>query len=722
MITGAFIKKVSIFFLLAGYLVSPAMAQTEDLSVFNYWKIYDGAPATSLYKHLYQRAARQLGEREMAIEKLKTKGDWQKRQLLVQKKVTAALGPFPPKTPLNPVVTGRIERDDFTVEKLYFESQPGYYVTGALFIPKNRPGKLPAIVYTCGHTDIAFRGEVYQRVIINLVKKGFAVLTFDPVGQGERMDYQDISRRISGTREHSYAGAQLFLAGVSPASYFAWDGIRAIDYLISRPEVDASRIGITGRSGGGTQATYIAALDDRVRAAALECYITTFDKLLRSRGPQDAEQNLFHGIANGVDLPDFIEMRAPRPTLLIGTTNDIFSIQGFRDAYQEARRTYQALGQPENLQKVEDEAAHASTRKNREAAYAFFQKHLNNPGSEEDQDVDLFSPAELKVITAKEAAKFATRETLFSLNARYFNDLLQKRKELRGEKPLTLKDLRARVITRSGYETPTAEREAIFSGRILRPGYAIEKYLVKGPGEYYIPVLHLKPENGHGKTVLWLDDRGKAQALALGETADRLAAEGYEVLAADLSGIGELATGYFQQGDGIIDGVPLNLWFAGILTNKSLVAVRAEEIGVLADFIRTTTEPDKALAAVATGTLAADLLHAAVIDNPFEKIILSEPLISYQSLIEERLYDPKYMMSSVAGATTDYDLPDLVAALASRNLLLLNPVDATGRKISQEKIDVLYADALLRSASGQPVIRPDQSPEEISPAILKWLE
>ncbi|WP_373512549.1 alpha/beta hydrolase [Persicitalea sp.] len=705
----------------AAWLTIPAHAQQEDLSVFGYWRIYDGDPATSFYKHLYQRAARQLGEREKAIEKLKTKSDWQQRQLLLQKKMTAALGPFPPKTPLNPVVTGRLDRQDFTVEKLYFESQPGYYVNAALFIPKNKPGKLPAIVYTCGHTDIAFRGEVYQRVIINLVKKGFVVLTFDPVGQGERKDYQDVPGKISGTREHSYAGAQLFLSGVSPASYFAWDGIRAVDYLISRPEVDASRIGITGRSGGGTQATYIAALDDRVRVAALECYITTFDKLLKSRGPQDAEQNLFHGIANGLDLPDFIEIRAPKPTLLIGTTNDIFSIQGFRDAYHEARRAYQAFGQPENLQKVEDDAEHASTRKNREATYTFFQKHLDNPGSGEDQEVDFFSAAELDIIPEKDSANFAKRETLFSLNTKYTTGLLQKRKEHQKGKPLTLKGLRESVIAHSGYETPPAEREVIFSGRILRPGDAIEKYLVKGAGEYYLPVLHLKPKNSNGKSVLWLDGRGKAAALAPGETADQLANEGYDIIAADLSGIGELATGYFQLGDGIINGVPLNLWFAGILTDKSLVAVRAEEIGILADFVKTTAESARVLTAVASGTLTADLLHAAVIDNPFKKMILLDPLVSYRSLIEERIYDPKYMMSAVAGALSDYDLPDLVGALSTQNLLLLNPVDPTGKKISQEKIDVIYGDALRRNAAGQPIIRPDVKPQEVSSAILEWL-
>ncbi len=715
-------KKLGFLLLLSGISLSAALAQQDELTVFDYWQYHENEPATSFYKHLYQRAARQLGEREAAVLKLKTKADWQQRQALVKKKIAAAVGPFPARTPLNAVVTGKLEREDFTVEKLYFESRPGYYVTAALFLPKNKPGKLPAVVYACGHLVNGFRGEVYQGIAINLVKKGFAVLAFDPIGQGERHDYADVPGKSSATKEHSYPGAQSFVAGVSPASYFAWDGIRAIDYLMSRPEVDADRIGMTGRSGGGTQVTYVMALDERVLAAAPECFITTYDKLYRSRGPQDAEQNLYHGIAKGLDLADFIELRAPKPTLLIGTTRDIFSIQGFRDTYEEAKRAYAAFGQADKLQKVEDDTTHASTRKNREAAYAFFQKFLDNPGTPEDLPVAVFSEAELTVVPEQAAAEFAERETLFSLNEKYTRDLVQARTERRKQVPLTPENLRRQVIAHSGYTPPSAEREVVFSGRLQRSDYAIEKYLVQGAGNYYLPVLWLKPAKPEGKAVLLLDERGKAATLAPGETADRLAKEGYEVIAADLSGVGELATGYFERGDAVIDGVPLNLWFAGIQTDKSLVAVRAEEIQILTRFVRQTTGSTLPLAAMASGTLTADLLHAAVIANPFEQIILHEPLVSYQSLTEERLYRSKYLMSAVAGALADYDLPDLVATLATKNLLLFNPVDATGKEIGQQSAETIYQDALREKAGTKAFIRSDLNPDEVLSATLKWFE
>ena len=181
-------------------------------------------------------------------------------------------------------------------------------------------------------------------MILNLVEKGFIVLAYDPIGQGERLQYPDLvtgkSTIGSATQEHSYAGVQTLLTGSSLSDYFIWDGIRAVDYLCSRKEVDSGRIGITGRSGGGAQAAMIAACDDRILAAALENYVTNFKRLFQAIGPQDAEQNPWFGIAKGIDHADFIHARAPKPTLIISTTNDYFSIQGARETFNEVKKNH----------------------------------------------------------------------------------------------------------------------------------------------------------------------------------------------------------------------------------------------------------------------------------------------------------------------------------------------------------------------------------------------
>ena len=702
------------------YLFAETLFAQEDLSVFNYWNYYENVPSVSLYKHLVSQASKQLDTRSKAIAKLKTKAEWQSRQADVRIKLTHAMGPFPEKTPLNPVVTGTLQRDDFRVEKLYFESRPGYFVTAAIFIPTKRAEKSPAILYCSGHSPNGFRSDVYQRIILNYVKKGFIVLAFDPIGQGERLQYQGGPVMMKGEDEHSYPGAQSFISGLSPANYFTWDGVRAVDYLVSRKEVDASRIGIAGRSGGGTQATYIAAMDERILAAAPECYITTFDKLLKSKGPQDAEQNLMHGIANGIDMADFLEVRAPKPTLIVSTTRDMFSIQGTRDVYQEVQKAYGVFGKKNHLHVTEDDAGHASTLKNREASYAFFQKYLSNPGSSEEVNVSILSDKDLYVTPEGQIQSLLKGETMFSLNLKFTKGAIERREKLRKSTLGYRKELLAAVISKTGYERQNGHVESIFSGRLQRSRYSIEKYLVKGSGDYYLPVLWFKPKKSVGKTVLLLHEQGKAVAARPAELADQLADQGIEVILPDLSGIGELGSGYIKGGDSEIDGVPLNLWFTGIQTYKSLVAVRAEEIGILTTFIKNNSSPSTKIAAVAAGTLTSDLLHAAVIQNAFDKLVLVNPLLSWQSIADEKYYKTKFVMSSVAGALATYDLPDL-ASMSGKKLLALNPVNGAGVELEQVKARSVYSKPLVDNGNDNPVVKCALSNENILSALMEWI-
>jgi cephalosporin-C deacetylase-like acetyl esterase len=290
----------------------------------------------ALYKIITNEAFTLLEQRKQHIKNLTTKADWTNYQNELKRKFGASLAKFQKKL-LNAKVTGKLQRENFTVEKIIFESHPGFYVTAALFIPKKLPKPAPAVIYCSGHTELGFRSDVYQRVMINLVEKGFVVFAFDPIGQGERLQYIDPQTgksKVGGpTTEHSYAGIQTLLTGTSLSDYFIWDGVRAIDYLETRKEVDVKRIGITGRSGGGTQSALIAAYDERIYASAPECYITSFKRLLQSIGPQDAEQNPYHFIKNGMDHADFLHIRAPKPALILTTTHDFFSQQGARETF-----------------------------------------------------------------------------------------------------------------------------------------------------------------------------------------------------------------------------------------------------------------------------------------------------------------------------------------------------------------------------------------------------
>jgi len=666
----------------------------EDLTVISDWLMFTDASHT-LYHHMTRQAYRLLDARKAGIRTLTTARDWRQRQQQVREVLQRIVGPFPEKTPLHPRVTGIVRKADYRVEKVMYESLPGFYVTAGLFIPNDLQGKGPAIVFCSGHTADGFRSAAYQTMIINLVEKGFIVLAFDPVGQGERLQYYDAGTaqsRVGGpTKEHSYPGAQCFLSGRSLARYMIWDGIRSVDYLLTRPEVDPQRIGITGRSGGGTQSAYIAAFDDRIYAAAPENYLTSFHRLLQSIGPQDAEQNFYHGIAAGIDHADLLEVRAPKPELMITTTRDFFSIQGARETYREASRAFEAFGKPGNLSKVEDDNPHGSTVKNREAMYAFFRKYLDLPGDTTDQEVELLTPQELQVTQTGQLNTSLGSETIFTLNKKESAGQLRNLEDHSGG-PDVMDRLRARVRSLSGYQAPDAESGVVFTGRYQRDGYAVEMYFLPGEGEYVLPFLLFLPGDGkRHPAILYLNPQGKEVEAAPGREIAQLVRQGYAVLAPDLPGIGELGP-KSPAGDSIIGGISLNKWFAGLLIGRSIVGIQAGDVNRLAGYLKHREDIDsEKVLGMALGELTPVLLHARALEPELAGIALVNPLISYRSVVETEYYQTRWIPGTVAGALTAYDLPDLVALSAPAKVLIINPVDAAGDNVSSRRLSREYS-------------------------------
>ncbi|MCS5571480.1 MAG: acetylxylan esterase, partial [Pseudomonadales bacterium] len=194
------------------------------------------------------------------LESLATRAEAEAYVKNVQEKIRACFGPNPERTPLNPRITGVVERDEYRIENVIFDSRPGFPVTANLYIPKNRKLPLPAVVGTCGHSSNGKAAESYQSFSQGLARLGYVCLIYDPIGQGERLQYvnDDLTPQLRpGTREHLHAGNQQFLVGDFLGSWRAWDGIRALDYLLTRKEVDPRHVGVTGNSGGGTMTTWL---------------------------------------------------------------------------------------------------------------------------------------------------------------------------------------------------------------------------------------------------------------------------------------------------------------------------------------------------------------------------------------------------------------------------------------------------------------------------------
>lgn len=647
----------------------------EDLQVIKpQWVQFSGGE-NALYKHLSHEAFELLDKRDEAISNISSLEGWKERQAFVKEKLFEIVGPFPEKTPLNAQITRTVEKNGYRIEHVVFESQPGFHVASSLFIPANIDNKAPAIIYCSGHHILAYRNATYQHVILNLVKKGFIVFAIDPVGQGERLEYfdeNDNSPTIGGpTKQHSYPGAQAFIAGSSMAKYMIWDGIRAVDYLLSRDEVDPGRIGITGRSGGGTQSSYIAAFDDRIYASAPENYITTFRRLLYTHGPQDAEQNFYKGIKSGLDLPDLLLVRAPKPNMMITTTNDIFNIEGAREAAAEINRIYSAYVKDDNFLMVEDDAGHASTIKNREAMYAFFQKHLDLPGASKDEIADSLSAKELQVTP--------TGQVLSSYNGLRTLDLNQQLLEKGKVKAVTGNELVEKAAGLSGYKFPEQMAETMMVGRIVREGYMVEKHLMKGEGDYWLPYLLMKPDQETQKAMIYLDPEGKSPYGEPGGELEALVKSGTMVLMPDLLNTGEMGNSAFK-GDSNFGGHSYNLWFGSILIGRSIVGIQAGDVNRLARVLK-EKEGANQLFGLAKGKMAAVLLHAASFNGDFAGVALDEPMPAYQSIVENEDYESGMIEYTVPGALPTYDLPDLLEYLSQDRKVLIIGNDSGSKRI-----------------------------------------
>ncbi len=659
----------------------------EDLRVLERWIEWSDGGAM-LMKHLNTEAFRHLDARDRIIADLQSAEDWQQRQRDVQKTLQEIVGPFPERTPLNARVTGVVTKEDYRVEKIVFESMPGYLVTAALFIPNNLTEKRPAILNVIGHSTTSFRRDIYQVVILNLVKKGFIVLAMDPYGQGERIDYFDAEKgrsKVGGsTGIHSYIGNQMFLTGVSPGRYFVWDGIRAIDYLLTREEVDPERIGLTGLSGGGTQTSYISIFDDRVKAAAPSCYITGFRRLLESIGPQDAEQNFYHAVARRLTHADFLEVRAPRPTLIVATTRDFFSIQGARETYTEVKKAYVALGHEDHILLSEDDYEHGFTAKNREATYAFFQRFLDLPGDPTDQAVETLSADKLNVTPTGQLATSFKGRTLFDVHKVTLDRLAAKLDASRRHADSHLRQVRNRAKTLSGFRATERVGEVIYRGRYQRSGYTVERLALPGEGDTVIPLLAFVPEGaGPHPVALWMHPDGKAADAAPGGAIEQCVRWGRLVLAPDVLGVGETRN--------TVVNYPSAAHYGAILIGRSLPGLQAGDILRVVKYARQRDDvnPQDTLA-LARGTLCPALLHAAAFDSDIRAIVLDRPLLSYHLLAAHRHY--RYdMHATVAGALTAYDLPDLMACCAPRRLVVVDPVDHLSNSAAPALIDAQYA-------------------------------
>jgi cephalosporin-C deacetylase-like acetyl esterase len=665
-----------------------------------------------LDRYLTEIAAQFWESRMMQLNSISSPDQVAARQAAVRAKILAMLGPFPPRTPLNPRITGSFLRNGYRVENVLFESRPGNYVTANLYIPtESGAGPFPAILGSCGHSNNGKASTVYQRVFAGLAKLGFVVLVYDPPGQGERFLYFDpqLSESVlhpewPTTVEHTMAGIQCLLTGSNAANYFVWDGIRGIDYLLSRPEVDPDRIGATGNSGGGTLTAYIAAVDERVKVAVPSCYITRWDRLWTTIGPQDSEQCLIPFISEGLDFSDFIISFAPKPYLVNTAIRDFFPILGARASVAEGRRIYELLGSPDNLDIFEADDEHGYTRPRREAAYQWLGEHLLGLSGPWDEAPLNPEPDHLLQVTSsgQVSTEFPGSETVGSLNAAFSRTLRTPSSGFEDHDAfIKFKDgLVSEVRTRALYSTPSVPLSIQDYGSSTSDGMHVQLLAFDVEPGITLPVLLARPasqEPASGRPVIYLSDGAKTQDL--GTDIRSLVEAGHIVLAPDLRGQGETARGG-ERNDRFAD------WFSpdyviamkALMVGRSLVGMRTVDIMRSIDLLESITPGSpKGVIAMAKRSASVPLLHAATVDERITELIIEGGLISWQDVVDGTFHR-RQLDNVVNGALQAYDLPELAAALAPRRLVLSSTVDRLGHPVLSSQARTRYG--LAESAYG----------------------
>jgi len=670
---------------------------------------------TQLTQSLDDIAANETTARRATIAAITTRTQAEARQRGVHQKILTLIGGLPEKTPLNAKSLGTTQADGFRIEKILYESQPNFPVTALLYIPEAKTNtsqqKLPAIVVSPGHgltgklTDYTFAST--------FARNGFVVLSYDPIGQGERLQYPDPADPAktllkAATGEHGEAGLQPTLIGDAPARIIAWDSIRAVDYLISRPEVDPNRIGAFGCSGGGTMTALLAALDTRVQAIAVACYLTSFDTLLPTLGPQDAEQSIPNFIASGLDFPDWIEVAAPRPYAIISTAQDMFPFAGALATTTEARRFYalfdpSSAGTPANnpppgiptgptlnpdtsnaipatalLQWITGIGRHGNLGPITGQIVSFFLTHLAHSDAQPilppppTPGANPFAPPAGIAASAFQVTPTGQISTSYPNSETVHTLTFKRNATLPNPKPLTGRQLEQtiREVTHAtikpGDPAPINTESRPLASAPEGDVHVRHRFtLTTAPGiniqaEFYRPadgkhpmLLVLKNSLDPALEPSRVEEVKKFRALADAGTAvlviaPRPSPPGIEETKASI-----LGPFYLTE-------------LRAELVGKTLLGLRVDDVIAAVNFMQgsTTGDPNE-ISAHASGHLGLVLLHAAVLDPRIKHITIDHTLESYKSLLEIPM--PVDAPEDILpGVLRHYDIPQLIQTFGPR--------------------------------------------------------
>ncbi|HSG72510.1 MAG TPA: prolyl oligopeptidase family serine peptidase [Planctomycetaceae bacterium] len=610
---------------------------------------------------------------------LKTKADAEAYVKGVQTRIRESFGPFPEKTLLNSRITGVVERDTYKIEKLIFESRPGFLVTANVYVPKGREFPVPGVIGSCGHSDNGKAAEAYQSFAQGLAKQGYVCLIFDPISQGERLQYPDENLKSKirpGVGEHLYGGNQQFLVGEFFGMWRAWDGIRALDYLLTREEVDPKHVGVTGNSGGGTMTTWLCGLESRWTMAAPSCFVTTFRRNMENELPADTEQCPPRALSLQLDHADFVAAMAPKPVIILAKERDFFDARGAEEAYARLKRLYQLLGAEDNISLFIGPTYHGYSQENREAMYRWFNRATGASNAASEPEIVIEKDETLLCAPKGQVAELKSRP-IYDFTREKSRELAAKRKQLSGR-------ALAQVVTET-LKLPTVKGKSDY--RILRPQTS-RKYPLPNAVTYAVQTepgiqaivyrlseeqMYSRPFREKKRAVLYISHHSSDAELR----EEPLIAELLEseqdaaFFTCDVRGIGDSQPDTCGA-NSFLSPYGSDYFYAihSLMLDRPYVGQKTHDILRVIDWLEQVGHPEIHLVAKGWGSIPATF--AALLSPHVKQVTLKNALSSYADIAESETYHWP-LSSFLPNVLAHFDLPDCYRELETKQLRQIEP-------------------------------------------------
>ncbi|MFP3902717.1 MAG: hypothetical protein ACLFWB_00615 [Armatimonadota bacterium] len=634
--------------------------------------------ASVLMDYLHGRARTLYEANKRRRSEITTPQEWQKEAARLHEVFLQALGGLPGRTPLKPRVTGTIDRGPYVIENVIIDSRPDFPVTCSIYLPQDLDTPAPGILIPCGHSANGRMSKAYQSVAIELALNGFVALGYDPVSQGERVQYYDEalgeSRVGPCTVEHSQIDNQCALIGSNVAKYRIWDGMRCIDYLQSRPEVSKADIGCTGCSGGGTLTTYLTALDRRIQVSVPVCYVTTLEARQDSDMVADGEQNIAGQLADGLDHAEMLAMAAPCAIQIGAAEEDFFPIEGTREAADFCQEIYDLLDAGDRFDLFVGPGTHGYSEQIRHSAVEWFGRWFDTEVDHPDvgeyllPDEELWCTQSGQVVTSMDCCRACdlTVEDYDAADVAHNTAIDPDDIAAHVLNVLEMDDAKA-LVSAEPLDAETLgvpHRDGVEHYRLFSDENLFSVLSVAG-GNTEAITLQIDPDADHGSfapdtpsALLSVCGTGPGDHTNRGE---RTYQEGSDATRRTLGR--EAFAAYFAR----IMGFPL-------------LKLRVQDVLAAVEFVRDELGYES-IAIDASGRAGIWALHAAVLRDGIDALTVRDCLWSYEEMMREPEYSLPHLADIPREVLLHYDLPQLCAALAPVPLTVVNPLDACGEPL-----------------------------------------